>query len=84
MSDSTLTTLDDWLRTMVCSSLQTAVFENGYIELLIQTPLEVATDIIKFDASFEPFTDDPEKLVLYVTEWLDKHKSRTPAGDHDA
>lgn len=65
------------LQHIVNLELDKAVFENGYTELMQQTPKEVADELCEFSSEF---TDTPEDmhdaLVAAVKSYIDWFNSR--------
>jgi hypothetical protein len=62
------------LREIVHRALTVAVDENDYGELLRMTDLEVAEDLIAFDADLEGC--EPADLVDHVASWRGARRTR--------
>jgi hypothetical protein len=56
------------LKTQVFEALDTATKENDF-SYFGMTPLEVADDIVEFNATFENV--QPEELVPHIEAWLE-------------
>lgn len=59
------------LRAKVISSLDVAIYENGYTELLTQEPEQVAIDLCTFACELE--NDDTHEVEKHVVEYQKTH-----------
>lgn len=58
----------------VKASLDIAVDENGYQELVTMSPYEVAVDLCDFDKTFE--NEDVASVVHHVERWQKERMKR--------
>lgn len=57
----------DNLKARVATALQTAVFENGFVELLYMSPEKVSMDITTHCPDLKG--EKPEDLISFILEW---------------
>lgn len=65
-------------RAIIRRALETAVVENGYIEMLQEPPGKVAADMVEHDADLEIFLLVPGLLVPYIEEWQQERRTFHP------
>jgi len=54
-------------------ALDTALNENGYVELKEMTAAEIAADLWAYDPGFEGLESDAE-LIPFIEVWQEKNK----------
>lgn len=65
---------DDVLQGRVDRALDTAVFENGYLDLMDQHPSEVARDLCEYESDLEH--EDVGEVQDCVVDYLAWYRSR--------